>query len=257
MSNHTIPYQTPEGADGKGSVRIPATMLGAATGFAFLFMLPGQARADGYGHAEISLGFPHGQVTVGRTWDEHPRQVVVEEVTHKIPDPDFEDEDDDENDAQYDGDADEPDQVIIEKRVERPRVKKVTIIERYEEPAHCDREVNVVRRVYVEPRFCERPEMVVYRSSPHRVIYAPSRTVIVAPGGGYRGGYHEGNRGGYRESGRGDDHGGYRGNRGDHGTRSYDRGNDGPRNLFPEASGRPVRTRGVQQHLVQVGGSGR
>jgi hypothetical protein len=246
MSNHTIPYHAPEGADGK-SARIPAYVLGAAAGFAFLFMLPGQARADGYGHAEISLGFPNGSVTVGRTWDDHPQQVVVEEVTHKLPDPDFEDEDED--DARYDGDADEPDQVIIEKRIERPRVKKVTIIERYEEPVQCDREVNVVRRVYVEPRYCERPDVVVYRSAPRHVIYAPSRTVIVAPGYGHRGGYH-----GYRESYRGG-HGGYRG---DHGTRSYDRGSSGPRNLFPEASGRPVRARGVQQqHLVQVGGHGR
>ncbi|MEO6096541.1 MAG: hypothetical protein ABIW76_12875 [Fibrobacteria bacterium] len=248
MSNYTIPYQAPEGAGGNESVRIPAYVLGAAAGFAFLFMLPGQARADGYGHAEISLGFPHGSVTVGKTWDDNPRQVVVEEVTHKLPDPDFEDEDEDE--ARYDGDADEPDQVIIEKRIERPRVKKVTIIERYVEPVHCDREVNVVRRVYVEPRYCERPDVVVYRSSPSHVIYAPSRTVIVAPGHGYRGGYH-----GYRDSHRGGYHGGYRG---DHGTRSYDRGSNGPRNLFPEASGRPVRTRGVQQqHLVQVGGHGR
>jgi hypothetical protein len=243
MSNHTIPYQAPEGADGIRPARFPAYMLGAAAGFAFLFMLPGQARAD-YGHAEISLGFPNGSVTVGRTWDDHPRQVVVEEVTHKLPDPDFEYEDED--DARYDGDADEPDQVIIEKRIERPRVKKVTIIERYVEPVHCEPEVNVVRRVYVEPRYCERPDVVVYRSSPRHVIHAPSRTVIVASGHGHHG---------YRKSHRGGNHGGHRG---DHGTRSYDRGSHGPRNLFPEASGRPVRARGVQQqHLVQVGGHGR
>jgi hypothetical protein len=244
MSNHTIPYQSPEGAGGTRSARVPAYVLGAAAGFAFLFMLPGKARADSYGHAEISLGLPNGSVTVGRTWDDNPRQVVVEEVAHKLPDPDFEYEDDD--DERYDGDADEPDQVIIEKRIERPRVKKVTIIERYVEPVHCDREVNVVRRVYVEPRYCERPDVVVYRSSPRHVIHAPSRTVIVASGHG-----HHGYRGGHR----GGNHGGHRGN---HGTRSYDRGSHGPRNLFPEASGRPVRARGVQQqHLVQVGGHGR
>jgi hypothetical protein len=232
MSNHAIPNQAPEGAVKNGPSRIPAYLLGAVAGAGLLLLLPGQARADGYGHAEITLGFPNGQVTLGKTWDDNPRQVVVEEVTHKLPDPDFEDEEDDE--AAYDGDADQPD-VVIEKRVRRPRVRHVTVIERYEEPAHCDREVHVVRRVYVEPR-CSRPDVVVYRA-PQHVIYAPSRTVIVAPG--YGGNRYEGRRVHHV------DHV-------DYGRPSYNGG--GPRNLFPEDSGRPMRTRGVQQHMVKVGG---
>ena len=230
MSNHPIPSQAPEGAAKNGSTKAPAYLLGALAGAGLLLLLPGQARADGYGHAEITLGFPHGQVTVGKTWDDNPRRVVVEEVTHKVPDPDFEYDDEKDGEAAYDGDADEPD-VVIEKRVRRPRVRHVTVIERYEEPVRCDREV-VVRHVYVEPRYCERPNVVIYRNPSPRVIYAPSRTVIVAPG-----------RGGSRHVER----------HGDYGTRSYDRGG-GPRNLFPEDSGRPARTRGVQQRMVKVGG---
>jgi hypothetical protein len=229
MSNFIIPLeaQAPEGAEKNAKARVPTYVLGAVVGVGLLLLLPGQAKADGYGHAEITLGFPNGQVTVGKTWDDHPREVVVEQVTHKYPDPDF---DEDEDDVRYDGDADESDEVIIEKRVVRPRVKKVTIIERYvEAPVRCDREeVNVVRRVYVEPRHSHRSNVVVYRA-PQRVIYAPSRTVIVAPGNH---GHHS---------------------RGSDGP-SYNRGGGGPRNLFPEDSGRPVRTRGVQQRMVQVGG---
>ncbi|GEM_PF-2365344 len=244
MSNLTIPNQAPEGKGENGSARFPAYMLGAAAGFAFLLLLPGHARADGYGHAEITLGFPNGQVTLGKTWDEHPREVVVEEVTHKLPDPEYDEEDDD---ARYDGDADEPDRVIIEKEHHHCD-RHVTVVERYEEPSHCDRDIHVIRRVYVEPRCDRGPEVVVYHDRPQHMIYAPTRTVIVAPGGGYR------QEGGFRQNG------GYRRNDGyrvDHGTPSYDRGGGGPRNLFPEDSGRPMRTRGVQQHLVQVGGSGR
>jgi hypothetical protein len=97
------------------------------------------------------------------------------------------------------------------------------------EPVQCDREVTVVRKVYVEPRHSHRANVVVYRQAPQRVIYAPSRTVIVASG---KHGHHS----------RGSD------------GHSYNRGGGGPRNLFPEDSGRPMRTRGVQQRLVQVGG---
>jgi hypothetical protein len=226
MSNFTIPYQAPEGAGKNAKARVPTYVLGAAVGVGLLLLLPGQAKADGYGHAEITLGFPNGQVTVGKTWDDHPREVVVEQVTHKYPDPDF---DEDEDDVRYDGDADadEPDHVIIEKRVVRPRVKKVTIIERYEEPVHCDREVSVVRKVYVEPRHSHRSNVVVYHQAPQRVIYAPSRTVIVAHG---KHGHHS---------------------RGSHGP-SY-RHDGGHRNLFPVDSGRPMRSRG-QQRMVKVGG---
>jgi hypothetical protein len=240
MSIQTIPYQAPEGAGRSGTVRVPASVLGAVAGVGLLLLLPGQVRADGnsYGHAEITLGFPQGQVTVGKTWDDYPRQVVVEEVTHKLP----AEEDWDDEDAEYDEDADEPEHIIIEKRHHRPRVKKVTIIERYEEPVRCDREVSVVRKVYVERPSCERPEVVVYGRSPERVIYVPSRTVIVTSRGG------RGNRVEYRGN-----HGNHGGSHGDH--RGYQSGNHGPRNLFPEDQGRPVRMRGVQQQLVQVGSS--
>lgn len=231
MSNFTIPYEAPEGAGKNAKARVPTYVLGAVVGVGLLLLLPGQAKADGYGHAEITLGFPNGQVTVGKTWDDNPREVVVEQVTHKYPDPDFDDEDED--DVRYDGDADESDEVIIEKRVVRPRVKKVTIIERYVEPVHCDREVTVVRKVYVEPRHSHRSNVVVYRQAPQRVIYAPSRTVIVAPGGRHGHGSH-----------RSEGH-------------SYHRGGNGPRNLFPVESSRPMRSRGAQQRLVQVGGHSR
>lgn len=228
MSNFTIPYEAPEGAGKNAKARAPTYVLGAVVGVGLFLLLPGQAKADGYGHAEISLGFPNGHVTVGKTWDDNPREVVVEQVTHKYPDPDF-DEDEDDDDVRYDGDADESDEVIIEKRVVRPRVKKVTIIERYVEPVQCDREVTVVRKVYVEPRHSHRSNVVVYRQAPQRVIYAPSRTVIVASG---KHGHH---------------------NRGSKGH-SYHRGGEGPRNLFPVDSGRPMRARGSQQRMVQVGG---
>jgi hypothetical protein len=169
-------------------------------------------------------------VTVGKTWEDNPRQVVVEQVTHQFPETDgYED------DERYgDDDEEESERVIIEKRVERPRVKKVTIIERYEEPVHCEPEVTVVRKVYVERPSHHRSHVVVYRDAPQRVIYAPSRTVIIAPRGHGRGHHSK--------------HGG-----GSH-HQVIDRGHHGPRDLFPEDRGRSKRTRGVQQHLVQVGG---
>jgi hypothetical protein len=212
--------------------RIPT--LGLTAGLGVLLGLASNARAGGYGHAEITLGFPNGQVTVGRTWDSDPREVVVERVTHKYPDPDIDDEDKTVEETHQgeveDGDADE---VIIEKRV-RPRHKKVVVIERYEEPEYYDQDY-VVHRVYVDPP-CPRRDVVVYRS-PERVIYAPRR-VIVGPSrcerGGYRGEIHvEGHGGGYG-------HGSYHN---DGGGRGYDRG---PRNLFPEDNGRPTGNGGLR-----------
>jgi hypothetical protein len=87
------------------------------------------------------------------------------------------------------------------------------------------------------------------------VIHAPSRTVIVSHGnGGYRD--HDGYRGdrgtvrGERETVRVENRGPVHvDDRGWHG------GDRGPRDLFPEDRGRPMRARGVQQHLVQVGAS--
>jgi hypothetical protein len=218
-------------------------LLGAVAGVGLLFLSPGQARADrgySYGHAEITLGFPHGQVTVGKTWDDGPRRVVVEEVTHKLPDDD--DWNDEDGDRGYDEDSDGPDHVIIEHREQRPCAKKVTVIEhRYVEPVRCDREVRVVRKVYPDRPACERPQVVVY-GGPTRVIHAPPRTVIVSHGnGGYRG-----NRGPVHVEHRGPIRGG------GGAVRAGDRG---PRDLFPEDRGRPMRSRGVQQHLAQAGAS--
>lgn len=238
MSSYIIPLGAREGGNESGPARIPASMLGAIAGVGLLLLLPGQANADrgySYGHAEISLGFPNGQVTVGRTWEDEPRAVVVEQVTHKFPETDL-----DEDDAEeFDEDEAEPDQIIIEKRHRRPRARQVTIIERYEEPVHCDR-VEVVRKVYVERPSYHHHDVVVYRA-PQRVIYAPSRAVIYAPGG--RGHSHNG---GHRQSGGGSHHGGGRG------YQVQDRGH-GPRDLFPESQGRPTRERGVRKQLVQVG----
>ena len=222
MSIPSIPPAAPMGAR-PGRSAVPAAMLGVLA--AGLLALPGQARADGYGHAEITLGFPHGAVTVGRTWDDHPRQVVVEEVTHKYPEADDEADVDEDDDAAYDTQSDDPD-VVIEKRIVRPRPRHVTVIERYVDPEPCDN-VRVVRKVYVERPSCGRRD-VVYYGRPAHVIHGGA-TVIVNPG---RAVYHGG---------------GYGGDRGWHGRDA------GPRNLFPEDVGRPMRERGVGRSLVQVG----
>lgn len=234
MSLQTFPYQAPEGSGSSGGARVPASVLGAVAGVGLFLLLPGQTKADGgsYGHAEVTIGFPHGQVTVGKTWDDHPGRVVVEETAPRYPeaeDIDDEDEDCDRNDGVSD-------HVIIEHRHHRHHVRRVTVIERHEEPAYCDRDADVVRRVYVDPPAYRRPEVVVYRRAPERVIYAPSRTVIVTPG--ERHGYEGGDRGG---------HGEYHGN----GGYQNQGGNQGPRNLFPPDQGRPMRSRGVQQHFAQ------
>lgn len=232
----------------------PRGGLGALAGMGLLLMVPAAAMADGYsyGSAEISLGLPHGSITVGKTWESHPRQVVVERVTHKLPEPDFDEEESD-DEAYSEADAIEEEaapeeRIIIEKR--RPRVaKKVTIIERYDEPAYCERET-VVRKVYVEPP-CDRTEVIVH-SAPRRVVYVPSPTVVVhqprhvhhvvrVQGHGHRG--HSGHvihQGG--------------GHRGHHGGSIKVRGNDhGPRDLYPGNGGRPMRSRG-SRNLVMVGG---
>ena len=226
MSIHTIPHAAPQGVR-PGRPGVPAAMLGVLA--AGLLALPGQARADSYGHAEISLGFPNGAVTVGRTWDDHPRQVVVEEVTHKYPEADDEaDVDEDDDDAVYDDRSDDPD-VVIERRIVRPAPRKVTIIEHYVDPEPCER-VHVVRRVYVDRPECDRRDVVYYSRPTVRVVHG-GPTVIIAPRGrAWHGGGHGGGRGwhtGYRE--------------------------EGPRNLFPGEGGRPVRSRGVGHSLVQVG----
>lgn len=223
MSFTTLPQPalTGEARNGK---RIPAAMLGVLAA-GLVLALPGQARADGYGHAEITLGFPNGAVTVGKTWEDPPRRVVVEQVTHKYPEADDEAEMDDE--AIYEDEADEAD-VIIEKRIIRPRPKRVTIIERYEEPVH------VVR--YVERDECS-PRVVVHSRPRVHVVHARP-TVIVAPRavhhvGRWHGGGHGGGSYKYKKGG---------GSRGGH-----------HRDLFPEDGGRPTRVRGVGKQMVHVG----
>jgi hypothetical protein len=218
--------------------------IGLAAGVGLLVLLPGTAAAhdDGYsyGHAELSLGFPQGSITVGKTWENPPpRQVVVEKVTHKFPDVDgaFEEEDEDEEEGDYGYHEEEPieeeyaqeERVIIEKR--RPKVvKKVTIVERYVEPA-CD--PVVIHRVHVEP--VHRTEVIVHQA-PRRVVHR----VHVHHGGGRRHHVHHGHGRGH---GRGHGHGG-----------AVKVHHHGPRDLFPEDGGRPHRSRGVQRQLVRVGG---
>lgn len=224
MSYPFVPQPTLEGAARKGS-RIPAAMLGVLAA-GLVLVLPGQARADGYGHAEITLGLPHGAITVGRTWEDPPRQVVVEQVTHNYPEADDEAEADE--DAIYEDEADEAD-VIIEKRRFCPRPKRVTIIERYEEEP-----VHVVR--YVERPSCG-PQVVVLRRPRVHVVHA-GPTVIVAPRAGYHGG-------GWRSGGHGGGSYKYKNSGGSYGG--------GHRDLFPDDGGRPTRVRGVGHKLVQVG----
>ena len=213
-------------------------------GLGLLALVPGMAAADrGYsaGHAEISLGFPNGAITVGRTWESSPREVVVERVTHKLPETDYADEVIEEGYSEADVYEDEApeEEVIIEKR--RPRVaRKVTIIEQYEEPRYVEREV-VVRKVYVEPP-CP-PTQVIVHHAPSRVVYAPSRTVVVhSP---HRVHKVYGHGGGHYRGGHGNGHG--------HGGRSIKVHGHGSRDLFPGKSERPMRNRG-SRNLVQVGG---
>ena len=220
--------------------------LGAMAGMGLLILLPGAAVADGYsyGSAELSLGFPNASVSVARTWESRPREVIVERVTHKLPETDYDEEETEEySEADVIEEEDAPEeQIIIEKR--RPRVaRKVTIIERYEEPAECERETEV-RRIYVEPP-CNRTE-VVYHAAPRRVVYVPSSTVIVHSPRHVREVVHV--RGG------GYGHSGYGGGGHGHGG-SIQVSHHGPRNLFPEGGGRPMRTRG-SRNLVMVGAHG-
>jgi hypothetical protein len=258
MSNHSVtppsggreiqPHDLRHGSERRQGKTLKG--LGAAAGLGLLILLPGAAVADGYsyGSAELTLGFPNATVSVGRTWENRPREVIVERVTHKLPETDFDEETEEYSEADViEEEAPEEEQIIIEKR--RPRVaRKVTIIERYEEPSYCERET-VVRKVYVEPP-CDRTE-VVYHSAPRRVVYVPSPTVVVhsphrvhevvrVRGGGH--GHHR-YRGGHG-------HGGHGGHGGAIRVRQ-----EGPRNLFPEGGGRPMRSRG-SRNLVMVGANG-
>ncbi len=218
--------------------------LGLLAGIGLLLMLPGYTRADhnetSYGSAEITLGFPNGQVTVGKTWENHPREVVVEEVTHRYPQDDQEEWDRESRDRDYDDDDDN--QIIIEKHGHHKRHRKVVIIEHYQEPAYCERHEEV-RRVYVQPP-CRRPEVIIYRQ-PERIIYspqrygcAPSQSVIIVPSNQGSSGSHGQGSTIIQAPGTGEYH---------------QNGNSRPQNLFPENSERPMRTRGVQHQVALVG----
>lgn len=257
MSNHSVtppsggrefqPHDHCRGSERRQGKTLKG--LGAVAGLGLLILLPGAAVADGYsyGSAELTLGFPNATVSVGRTWESRPREVIVERVTHKLPETDFDEETEEYSEADVIEEDAPEEQIIIEKR--RPRVaRKVTIIERYEEPSYYERET-VVRKVYVEPP-CDRTEVVVH-AAPRRVVYVPSPTVIVhsphrvhevvrVHGGGHG---HAVRRGGHGHGG----HGGHGG-----AIRVHQQG---PRNLFPEGGGRPMRTRGSSK-MVMVGAKG-
>lgn len=258
MSNHSIippsggrevqPHDPRHGSTRRQGKSLKG--LGAVAGLGLLVLLPGAAVADGYsyGSAELTLGFPNATVSVGRTWESRPREVIVERVTHKLPETDFDEETEEYSEADVIEEDAPEEQIIIEKR--RPRVaRKVTIIERYEEPSYCERET-VVRKVYVEPP-CERTEVVVH-AAPRRVVYVPSPTVVVHSPRRVHKVVHV--------------HGGGHGHHGHHGYRGHGHGGHGhggaikvhqhgPRNLFPERGGRPMRSRGSSK-LVMVGAHG-
>jgi hypothetical protein len=179
-----------------------------------------------YGHAEITVGFPNGEITLGKTWETGSRTVVVSEERH------------DECDRNRD---DRP--VVIERRVEEPQ--RVVIVEQRRP------DVIVVQQRQPEVVVVERPrcepqrQVVVVRETPRydRVVYvAPQRrvTVIHREAHGY-GRRDYGNQG--HESRRYE-------NRGDRGpsyeSHGSDSRNNGPRDLFPSSSPRPMRERGVQ-----------
>lgn len=229
-----------------------------AAGVGLLVLLPGMAAADGgysYGHAELTLGFPQGSFTVGKTWENPPpHAVVVEKVTHKFPDVDgaFEEEED------YSYHEEEPieeeyaqeERVIIVKR--RPRVvKKVTIVERYVEPA-CD--PVVVHRVHVEP--VHRTEVIVHHG-PRHVVHVPPPAVVVHHAPRQTHVVHQAHQAHHVQKVH---HVGNHGHRVHGGNHGHGHGGavkvhrQGPRNLFPGEGGRPHRSRGVQRQLVRVGG---
>ncbi len=105
--------------------------------------LPLAAHADRnstYAHAEISIGIPNGQITLGHTWETGGRTVVVSE----------------ERECER---REDTRTVIIEKRVEPP--PRVIVVERREP------EVVVIEREY-----CPPPErrVVVVREAPRRHV---------------------------------------------------------------------------------------
>lgn len=102
--------------------------------------LPLAAHADGnytYAHAEVSIGIPNGQITLGHTWETGGRTVVVSEERE----------------------CERPSTVIIERREEPP--PRVIVVER--------REPEVV---VIEREQCPRPQrrVVVVHEAPRRDV---------------------------------------------------------------------------------------
>lgn len=220
-------YETAPWWAGRKPARIGMAALALA-------VMPLAAQAGGitYGHAEVTLGFPNGHVTVGKTWETGPRVV---QVTHELPGDDCERHDDEEE------------TVIIEKRVEKP--KKVVIIEE-EEPEVVIIEKRAAPRQVVVVRETHRPvrHVVVHEHRrPNKVIVVERprhdhHVTVVHQGGHGRGhGHHGGHHGGYK--------GGYSNQGGNHRYESR------PRDLFEgrpshQPSQRPQRERGVQHIRV-------
>jgi hypothetical protein len=110
------------------------TLPALAAGLGLLLSFPGQAKADtgvrSSGHVEVTVGFPNGEVNVGKTWETGDRREITQQESSR---------------------------------------HDVTIIEQRGEPRHCEREV-VVERRYEAPAcprrevvgYSPRPERAVY-----------------------------------------------------------------------------------------------
>ncbi len=234
----TYSFGEQSGPARKRTMSRPWAWLGVAAGVGVMLAAPGRASAQTvstYGHAEVTIGFPHGAVTVGRAWDDHPRPEVVE-VIHPECDP--------EPEVVYRDDDQEPDPVVIERRHWHHHHRRVVVIERDQggDP-WCDRRV-VEQRDY-QPAYDYPRHEVVYERGPEREIYRPNHevTVVTRPEHGRNHGsviIDNGNRSsnGNGNGGNHDNHGG-----------SYGSGNhsNGPVTLFPPDTGRPSRQRGVQR----------
>jgi len=196
-------------------IRLSSAALAAALATGVLPAISHADKGVTYTHAEISLGFPNGQVTVGRTWETGGRIVTV---THELPEA-------------VEEDCDQDDEtVVIEKTVEKPT--KVIVVERREPEV-----VVIERRVTPRPR-----QVVVVHEAPRPrrvVVVEPRRQVtVIHRDHDYHHGYDHGHRSGghavYRPSG--PSHG-HQPNR--------------PKELFSSSNPRPQRDRGVQQ--IRVG----
>jgi hypothetical protein len=192
-----------------------------------------------YGHAEITVGFPNGEITLGKTWETGPRTVVVSE--------------DRRDECDRDRDDDRP--VVIERRVEEPQ--RIVVVEQRRPDVIVVQERQPEVVVVERPRCEPQRQVVVVREEPRcdRVVYVePQRQVTVIQREEPRYWRHE-----YRGYGHGHfRHESYESrhyeSRGDRGpsyeSHGSDYRNNGPRDLFPSSSPRPMRERGVQHSRV-------